>query len=81
MFRFRIGYSFRFRGVCAAADPCAAVAAAAGAALGAICAHCGYSGLRDLVAGNGDYVVDGVCRQLRHLDSYPRRAHKPCDLD
>ena len=57
-----------------AADPCKAVAAAAATALGSICAHCGYGSLRDLVARNGDYVVDGVCRQLRLLDAYPRQA-------
>lgn len=56
----------------AAADPCAAVVAAAATALGAICAHCGYAGLQDLVAENGDYIVDGVCRQLRHLEANPR---------
>lgn len=26
------------------------------------------------MAGNADYVVDGLCRQLRHLDEHPRCA-------
>ena len=60
------------------ADPCTAVAAAAATALGSICAHCGYGGLQDVVARNGDYVVAGVCRQLRHLDAYPRQAWHLC---
>ncbi len=25
---------------------------------------------------NADYIVDGLCRQLRHLDEHPR--HVPC---
>ena len=24
------------------------------------------------VRGNADYIVDGLCRQLRHLESHPR---------
>lgn len=31
-----------------------------------------YAGLDRLVAHNADYVVDGLCRQLRHLDEHPR---------
>ena len=50
------------------------MAAAAGTALGAICAAYGYGGLSELVAANADYVVDGVCRQLRHLDTHSRWA-------
>jgi len=33
-----------------------------------------YAGLEALVASNADYVVDGLCRQLRHLDEHPRCA-------
>ncbi len=55
-----------------AVDPTPAVAAAAETALGAVCAACNYKGLHELVAANADYVVDGVCRQLRHLDTHSR---------
>ncbi len=55
-----------------AVDPTPAVAAAAETALGAVCAACGHRGLHELVAANADYVVDGVCRQLRHLDTHSR---------
>ena len=48
------------------------MAAAAEIALGAVCAACHYRGLHELVAANADYVVDGVCRQLRHLDTHSR---------
>ena len=24
------------------------------------------------VRGNADYIVDGLCRQLRHLENHPR---------
>ena len=48
------------------------VSAAAETALGSICVACQYGGLRELVAANADYVVDGVCRQLRHLDTHSR---------
>ncbi|KAK9820989.1 hypothetical protein WJX81_002818 [Elliptochloris bilobata] len=54
------------------ADPCPSVAASAAAAISSVCSHCGYAGLDGLVAGNADYVVDGLCRQLRHLDEHPR---------
>jgi len=55
------------------ADPCPLVATAASGALQSICRHAGYSlGLRQLVGANADYVVDGVCRQLRSLQQHPR---------
>ena len=53
-------------------DPCPAVAAAAGVAVGSICLHCRYSGLSDLVAHNIDYIVDGLCAQLRSIEQHPR---------
>eukprot|EP00884_Botryococcus_braunii_P020253 jgi/Botrbrau1/6911/Bobra.67_3s0029.1 len=53
-------------------DPAAAVASSAAAAFGCICRASGYSGLPDIVAGNADYIVDGLCAQLRELDSHPR---------
>ncbi|CAL8470133.1 g9675 [Coccomyxa elongata] len=57
------------------ADPCPSVASSAAAAVGSLCLHSGYSGLEDLVRENADYIVDGLCRQLRHLDSHPRAPH------
>lgn len=36
--------------------------------MGSVCWWCGYSGsLQRLVAANADYVVDGMCRQLRQV--------------
>ena len=61
---------------CFAVDPSSTVAAAAEIALGVVCASCGYAGLRELVAANADYVIDGVCRQLRHLDPHSRSVSK-----
>lgn len=55
------------------ADPCPLVAAAAGTALASICRHAGYPlGLGQLIGANADYVVDGVCKQLRSLQQHPR---------
>ena len=54
------------------ADRCPSVAAAAAASLGALCIACGYDGVATAVAANSDYIVDGLCRQLRHLDSHPQ---------
>ena len=54
------------------ADPCPSVAASAGAALGALCLHCGYPSRQTLLSDNADYLVDGLCRQLRLLESHPR---------
>ncbi|GAB4823772.1 hypothetical protein N2152v2_010818 [Parachlorella kessleri] len=53
-------------------DPAPLVASAAGATLGSICLHCGYGTLSRLVGENADYVVDGVCAQLRQLERHPR---------
>eukprot|EP00897_Mesotaenium_endlicherianum_P009558 jgi/Mesen1/8630/ME000050S08046 len=53
------------------AHPSAPVSRAALAALLSICTFCGYSSVGSLVAGNADYVVDALCRGLRHLDSQP----------
>jgi hypothetical protein len=55
------------------ADPCPLVSAAAAAALASVCRYNGYvGGLSQLVAGNADYVVDGITKQLRNLSQYPR---------
>lgn len=44
------------------------VSAAAQAAVSGLCWWCGYGGsLRSLVAANADYVVDGMCAQLRQV--------------
>lgn len=54
-------------------DPCPMVSAAAAGALDSICLHTGYpGGLSQLVGANADYVVDGVCKQLRSLPKHPR---------
>lgn len=53
-------------------DPCAAVAGAAAAACSAAVAASGAHDLAACVAANSDYIVDGLCRQLRHLDQHPR---------
>lgn len=55
------------------ADPCPLVSTAAAGSLDSICRHTGYPlGLSALVGANADYVVDGVCRQLRSLQQHPR---------
>ena len=46
--------------------------AAAEAAVAAVCSVAGYAGLAGLVTANLDYIVEGVCRRLRHLDNHPR---------
>eukprot|EP00850_Spirogloea_muscicola_P014794 SM000108S14238 [mRNA] locus=s108:407063:414651:- [translate_table: standard] len=48
------------------------VSEAAGIALHSICINCGYPSPRALVAANADYIVDSLCRGLRHLAVYPR---------
>ena len=53
-------------------DPSPSVAASAAAALGSVCLHCGYPSRGALLAENADYLVAGLCRQLRSLDSHPR---------
>jgi TELO2-interacting protein 1 len=59
-------------------DPCPIVAASADTTIQAICTFCGYSqtttsgGLRQLVADNADYIVDGLCRQLRQPEIFPQ---------
>ena len=53
---------------CFAADGAHLVSSAAQAAVASVCWWCGYSGsLQRLVAANADYVVDGMCRQLRQV--------------
>ena len=52
-------------------DPCASVAASAAAAISSLCFHGGYATLGQLVASNADYVVDGLCKQLRRLSDHP----------
>lgn len=58
-------------------DPAAAVASSAAAAFGCICRASGYAGLPDLVTANADYIVDGLCAQLRELHAHPRFALLP----
>ena len=58
------------------ADPCPSVASSAAAAVGSLCLHCGYPSGPALLADNADYLVDGLCRQLRLLGSHPRWATK-----
>lgn len=51
-----------------AANSAQLVSSAAQAAVGSVCWWCGYGGsLRRLVASNADYVVDGMCAQLRQV--------------
>ena len=56
-------------------DPCRIVASSADTTIQAICTFCGYCekhrGLRQLVADNADYIVDGLCRQLRQPENFP----------
>ncbi|CAD7698395.1 unnamed protein product [Ostreobium quekettii] len=53
-------------------DPTPFVSSAAEVAVGSICIHCGYPALSDLISANGDYIVDGLCTQLRSIDRHPR---------
>ncbi|KAG0557818.1 hypothetical protein KC19_11G159100 [Ceratodon purpureus] len=48
------------------------VSYAADLALRAICYYCGYQSVKELVIQNADYVVDSLCRQLRHIELYPQ---------
>lgn len=58
--------------ILSAADPVPLVAAGARAAVNSICCWAGYGSLQALVSTNADYIVDGMCRQLRQLEAYPR---------
>ena len=54
------------------ASDCQYVSAAAKDTVRNICAFCGYpGGLRDLVTGNMDYVIDGMCTRLQQPSIYP----------
>jgi hypothetical protein len=54
------------------AGDCQYVSSAAKDTVYSICAFCGYpGGLRDLVTGNIDYVIDGMCTRLRQPSIYP----------
>ncbi|XP_057461310.1 uncharacterized protein LOC130751695 [Actinidia eriantha] len=44
---------------------------ASDAVLHVIAATCGYPTVGHLVLANSDYVIDSICRQLRHLDLNP----------
>lgn len=57
-------------------DGCPGVSAAASDAVSSICLHCACRDLKQLVADNLDYVVDGVCSRLRRPDQHPR--YIPC---
>lgn len=64
------------------ADPCPLVSVPALTALHCIVYYCGYSntehgnnleqGMRRLVTENSDYIIDGLCLQLRRPDKHPR---------
>ncbi|GMH32931.1 hypothetical protein BSKO_00765 [Bryopsis sp. KO-2023] len=56
-------------------DPCPLVQAAAETAVDSVCWHCGYGSLEQLVSANGDYIVDGLCSQLRQIHLYPHAPH------
>lgn len=48
------------------------VSAAAKDTVHGICRFCGYpGGLRDLIRGNMDYIIDGMCTRLRQPSLYP----------
>eukprot|EP00899_Mesostigma_viride_P026422 jgi/Mesvir1/6965/Mv09110-RA.2 len=49
----------------------ALVSEAAAVALRAVCQQAGYPTVGALVVANADYVVDSLCRQMRHLELYP----------
>ncbi|CAL1409398.1 unnamed protein product [Linum trigynum] len=48
------------------------VRTASDAVLHILAASCGHSTVGDLVLTNADYVVDSICRQLRHLNLNPQ---------
>ncbi|CAN1318255.1 TELO2-interacting protein 1 homolog [Linum perenne] len=48
------------------------VRTASDAVLHVLSATCGHSSVGQLVLANADYVVDSICRQLRHLDLNPQ---------
>ena len=60
-------------------DPCQLVSSAAESATQALCFYGKYEkrggSLRQLVAENADYIVDGLCRQLRQPETYPRAPY------
>eukprot|EP00891_Asterochloris_glomerata_P002860 jgi/Astpho2/2860/fgenesh1_pg.00050_%23_118_t len=56
-------------------DPCASVASSAAAAISSLCFHGGYATFGQLVAANADYIVDGLCKQLRRLSDHPMAPH------
>ncbi|CAN0905959.1 TELO2-interacting protein 1 homolog [Linum grandiflorum] len=48
------------------------VRTASDAVLHVLSSTCGHSTVGELVLANADYVVDSICRQLRHLDLNPQ---------
>lgn len=55
------------------ADASPLVASSADAALTSICVHCGCNGsMNTLISRNVDYIIDGLCRQLRNVQQHPR---------
>jgi len=55
------------------ADASPLVRSSADAALTSICVHCGYHGsMNMLISGNVDYIIDGLCRQLRNVQQHSR---------
>ena len=61
-------------------DPCSSVAASAAAAISSLCFHGGYATFGQLVAANADYIVDGLCKQLRRLSDHPMSVLDSCVL-
>ena len=63
-------------------DPCASVAASAAAAISSLCFHGGCATFGQLVAANADYIVDGLCKQLRRLSDHPMSVpDSRCSVD
>ncbi|KAI5070070.1 hypothetical protein GOP47_0014413 [Adiantum capillus-veneris] len=51
------------------ADP--SVSSTAGLIVHIVSSACGYPSVRALIVASTDYIVDSLCRQLRHMDFFP----------
>lgn len=47
------------------------VSSTADLALRVVSSACGYPSVRALIVASTDYIIDSLCRQLRHIDLYP----------
>ncbi|KAK3276925.1 hypothetical protein CYMTET_15030 [Cymbomonas tetramitiformis] len=56
-------------------DPHPLVSSAAARTLRCIALHCCYGTLEALIVANGDYLVESLCRQLRHIHAHPHAPH------